>query len=375
MTWHPNDWRVTAWVAAFAAAGALAGCSSPVSRRAPAVPVAVATVERRTIPYEIEATGAVEPVQSAQVTSQAGGLVTKVSFAEGDDVASGQVLFLIDARPYQAAVERAAAVLERDLALRGTAEQDLVRAAALAKQDLVPEAELQEKSATAHSLAATVRADSAALASARLDLANATVRAPIAGRTGSLAVHVGDLVRENDAATPLVTINVIRPIRVRFTVPQADLVELRRRESKGLRVDATPGDADSAWSEGRLSFVDNAIDPQTGTVLLKGEFANADGRLWPGAFVRVRLRLYDESEATIVPATAVTNSQTGPYLYIVKPDTTVESRPVDVIRTWRDYAVVRSGVQPGETVVTDGQLRLSPGSKAVIRAAAGDSTP
>jgi multidrug efflux system membrane fusion protein len=361
-------------VAALALACAIAGCSGATSRRSAAVPVAVATVERRSIPYEIEATGTVEPVQSAQVTSQVGGLVTKVSFAEGDDVSPGQMLFQIDARPYEAAMERAAAVLERDRALHGTAQLDLQRAAALQKQNLVPEAELQEKSATAHSLAATVRADSAALASAKLDLANATIRAPIGGRTGSLAVHVGDLVRENDNTAPLVTINKIRPIRVRFTVPQADLVELRRREASGLRVDASTGD-DSTWVEGRLSFVDNAIDPQTGTVLLKGEFANADGRLWPGAFVRVRLRLYDESEATIVPATAVTNSQTGPYLYIVKADTTVEARPVDVIRTWRDYAVLRTGVEPGETVVTDGQLRLSPGSKALIRAAAGDSTP
>src|SRR4030095_12587228 len=145
----------------------------------------------------------------------------------------------------------------------------------------------------------------AALTTPRIDLSNATVRAPIGGRTGSLAVHAGDLVRTNDTGTPLVTINRIRPIRVRFTMPQADLEELRRNQSSGLRVDAAPGDADSSWVEGRLSFIDNTIDSQSGTVLLKGEFANRDGRLWPGAFVRVRVRLYEQSDATVVPAVAV----------------------------------------------------------------------
>jgi multidrug efflux system membrane fusion protein len=352
----------------------LAGCAGAQRRRTPAVPVVVAKAEKRTIPYEIEATGTVEPIQSADVTAQVGGLVRRVDFAEGDEVRAGQVLFRIDPRPFAAAVERAAAVLARDRAQHETARLELVRAERLVTEQLVAQAEVEQKRADASALAATARADSAALAAARLDLANATIRAPIAGKTGSLAVHVGDLVRANDTAVPLVTINRIRPVRVRFTVPQADLAELRGRSQNGLRVDVAPAE-DSTWIEGRLTFVDNAVDPASGTLLLKGEFTNAKGELWPGAFVRVRLRLYEQADATVVPSAAVANSQSGSYLYVVKPDTTVEARQVQVRRTWRDLAIIASGVAPGETVVTDGQLKLSPGAKATIREAAVGATP
>jgi len=183
-------------------------------------------------------------------------------------------------------------------------------------------------------------------------------------------VHVGDLVKANDPTTPLVTINQIHPIRVRFNVPQSDLPALQRGRQRVMRVDVAPADRDSVWIEGRLTFVDNQVDVASGTVLLKGEFANADGELWPGQFVRVRLRLDEQADATVVPSVAVSNSQSGPYLSVVKPDTTVETRPVRLGRTWRDWVVIAGGVEPGETVVTDGQLRLSPGTKAMIRSAA-----
>lgn len=361
--------RSVGWLAPALAVGlAVAGCTGAAVRRSPAAPVAVAAAERRAVPYEIEATGTVEPMQSAQVTAQVGGLLTRVAFSEGDDVKAGQVLFQIDPRTYEAAAERAAAVLARDRAQAQSAQLDLARAETLAAQQVIAEGELETKRAAAQSMAATVRADSAALATARLDLANATIRAPISGKTGSLAVHDGDVLRET--GTPLVSINRIRPIRVRFTVPQDDLDELRRQQQRDLRVDvATGGEDDTTWIEGRLAFVDNAVDEQSGTVLLKGEYPNADGRLWPGAFVRVRLRLFVQNDVTVVPAVAVTNSQSGPYLYVVKADTTVEARRVEVGRTWREFAVIAKGIEPGETVVTDGQLRLSPGAKAVIRAA------
>jgi multidrug efflux system membrane fusion protein len=220
---------------------------------------------------------------------------------------------------------------------------------------------------------ATVRADSAALVSARLDLSNATVRAPVAGKTGDLRVNLGDLVKANENATPLVSINQLRPIRVRFTVPQADLSQLRRAQGKNLRVDVASSERDSTWIEGHLAFVDNRVDPQSGTLLLKAEFDNRDGALWPGQFMRVKLRLFDQNGATVVPSAAVANSQNGPYLFVVKADTTVEARPIQVDRTYRDLTVIGSGVHPGETVVTDGQLRLSPGAKAVIRPPGGGS--
>lgn len=347
----------------------LAGCQGKEARRSPKVPIVVATVEKRAIPYEIEATGTVEPIQSAGVTANVGGLVTSLGFREGDEVGAGQVLFRIDPRPFQAVADRAEAVLDRDRAQAKSALLDLERSQELAARDLLPESELEKKRADAEALQATVRADSATLASALLDLAYATVRAPVSGRTGALSVHVGDMIKAGETASPLVTINQLRPIRVRFTVPQADLAELRQRRSAGTRVLVATGGDNTSWLEGRLVFVDNTVEAASGTLLLKAEFANQGAALWPGEFVRVRLRLAEQQDAVVVPAVAVTNSQQGPYCYVVKPDTTVEARPVTVQRTWGDWAVIASGVTPGETVVTDGQLRLGPGARATIRTA------
>lgn len=360
--------------AAMCALALVAGCAGESQRKPGRAPVAVATVESRTVPYEIEAAGAVEALRSAAVTAQVGGLVTRVAFREGAEVAAGQVLLELDSRPFEAAAERAAAVLARDRAQALTAKLEFDRARSLAGQQLISDQEMEQKRNAAEAAEATVRADSAALVSARLDVSHATVRAPIAGRTGDLRVNVGDLVEANDASRPLVTINQVRPILVRFTIPQSDLPELQRRQGKPMTVEAAIGDADSAWIRGRLVFVDNAVDAGTGTVLLKGEFANADAALWPGAFARARLRVYEQEGAIVVPTAAVSTAQSGTYAYVVKPDTTVEVRPLTVQRTWRGLAVIGAGLSPGETVVTDGQLRLSPGAKAFIRPAAGGAS-
>jgi len=333
------------------------------------VPILVARAEQRTVPYEIDATGTVEPIESASVTAQASGLVTRVAFREGEEVAAGTVLFQIDPRPFEAAAAEAAAVVARSRAQFETARLDAEHAEALGAQQLISTDELQRKRAAAAALAATVSADSAAFSSARLNLAYATVRAPVGGKTGSLSAHVGDVVRANDVTSPLVTINQIRPIRVRFTASQTDLPEIRRRRGRAPRVEIARATDDSTWIQGRLAFVDNAVDAASGTLLLKAEIPNRDGALWPGEFVRVRLRLFEQAGATVVPAAAVSSSQSGAYCYVVKPDTTVEVRPVTVQRTWRDWAVIASGVQAGETVVTDGQMRLSPGARALIRSA------
>ena len=319
------------------------------------------------MPFEIDATGTVESIQTAQLVAQVGGMVKRIAFREGDDVATGQVLIQIDPRSFQAAVSRANAELARDRANYNSAQLDRERSEKLAEQQVISATELDQKRAAAEALAATVAADSAAVETAKLDLTNATVRAPISGRSGNVLVHVGDVVRANETA--LVTINQLKPIRVRFTVTQADLPGIRKHGDRPLVVEVAPAERESTWIEGKLTFMDNAVDPSSGTLLLKGEFPNQDGALWPGAFARVRLRLYDQ-DATVVPAVAVTNSQTGTYLYVLKPDTTVEVRNVKVERTWRDLAVIASGVEPGETVVTDGQLRLSPGAKATVRAPA-----
>lgn len=346
----------------------LGGCGTQTTRRTQRVPVLVARAELRTVPFEIEATGTVEPMQTAAVTAQVGGLVRRVSFREGDEVRAGQPLFQLDSGLLRAALAQAEAVWARDRAQAQTARLELERGEAMAAQKLIAASDLDQRRSNYEALAASARADSASVTTARLNLSYATVRAPIGGKTGNLFVHVGDLVRAGDTANPLVTINQIRPIRVRFTLPEANLSDVRGRLGRDVRVDAASPVADSVWIEGRLAFVDNGVDPASGTVLLKGEFPNRAGELWPGQFVRVRLRLFNQGNAIVVPTTAVTNSQTGNYLFVVKADTTVEARPIKVQRTWGDYSVISvGGVREGETVVTDGQLRLSPGAKAQIR--------
>jgi multidrug efflux system membrane fusion protein len=347
---------------------ALPGCAKEEARRGGRVPILVATVESRRVPNEIEATGTVEASQSAALTARVGGAISRIAFVEGQDVRAGQVLFQIDPRPFDAAVERAAGVLARDRAQVAVAKLELDRAEALVERGVISKAELDTKRSAYEALAATARADAALLSAARLDRSYATVRSPISGRAGDFALDVGEMVRVGDA-TPLVTVHRVSPIHVRFTVPQDQLPALRRRDGTRMEVDVLPASStDSTWQTGKLVFVDNAVDAATGTLLLKAEFDNPGGALWPGEFVRVRLRLDEEDGAVVVPAVAVTQAQQGSFAYVVKADTTVEARPIQVARTWRDLAVISNGVAVGEVVVTDGQLRLSDGARAAIRA-------
>jgi len=345
----------------------VAGCAQAPERRGGRVPVTVATAETRSVPYELDATGTVEPIASADVLPQVGGMVTRIAFHEGDDVREGQVLVELDKTAFETEVARTAALVERDRAQARTAQLNWERTQALAKQQLVSNGEMDDARSAAESAIATAIADSASHARAALDLEHATVRAPISGRTGKLGVHVGDVVRANDASSVVVTINQLRPIRVRFTIPQGDMSELQGEHRRDVSVSVVKGDSDSASAQGSLAFVDNQVDAASGTLLLKGEFSNQDASLWPGAFVRVRVKLHEQQGATVVPTAAVNNSQSGSYIFVVKPDTTVEMRPVNVSRSWQDLSIVATGIQPGETVVTDGQVRLSPGAKAAIR--------
>jgi len=345
----------------------VAGCAQAPERRGGRVPVTVATAETRNVPYELDATGTVEPIASADVLPQVGGMVTRIAFHEGDDVRAGQVLVELDKTAFETEVARTAALVERDRAQARTAQLNWERTQALAKQQLVSNGEMDDARSAAESAIATAIADSASHARAALDLEHATVRAPISGRTGKLNVHVGDVVRANEAASSVVTIHQLRPIRVRFTIPQTDMSELQGEHRRDVRVYVVKDDTDSASAEGSLAFVDNQVDVGTGTLLLKGEFANTDGELWPGAFARVRLKLHEQQGATVVPTAAVNNSQSGTYVYVLKPDTTVDLRKVTVSRSWQDLSVVAAGLEPGETVVTDGQVRLSPGAKAAVR--------
>jgi multidrug efflux system membrane fusion protein len=343
----------------------LAACTARPAGGPPRVPVSVARAELRAIPYEIDATGTVEPLRTVAVASQVGGMLRRVRFSEGDDVAAGQVLFEIDPRPYTAALQQAHANLSRDVVQAANAARDAGRYRELVANKSVTDEDYQQRQAAADALTATVQADSAALTVARLNLEYATIRAPIAGRTGSLLVHEGNLVHAGDGA-PLVTINQVRPILVRFAVPATQLPELQSRLGRPLRVVARPAQ-DSATVEGALSFVDNHVDSTTGTVLLKGHFPNDDGRLWPGEFVSVTLVLDVQADALVIPAQAVLTAQQGTFVFIVDPDGTAKQVPVTVQRTLDSLAVIASGITAGALVVTDGQLRLTPDARVEIR--------
>ena len=353
--------------AALLVLAAVAGCAQE-RRTPPRVAVAVAVATVRPMPFTLAATGVVEAVEEAKVGSQVGGVVTRIAFREGDEVAAGQVLVELDARPFQAALDEALGELARDRAQAENARLEAERAEKLRERDLVPQAELDQKRAAAAAAAAAVQADSAAVASARLDLHYAAIRAPIAGRSGQVTVRTGDLVR---AATsePLVVINRVQPVRVRFTVPESDVALVQRHRAGAPRVLVRGAARDSLDREGRLVFVDNAVDPASGTLLLKGEFANADRRLIPGQFVDVRLVLFVEPNAVTVPAPAVSTGQQGAFVYVVQPDSTAVTRPVTVARVADETAVIAAGLTGGETVITDGQLRLSPGARVTVRPA------
>lgn len=344
----------------------LAGCGSKGRARSTRVPVTVARAESRAVPFALHSTGTVEAIESADVGAQVGGTVVRIAYREGQEVRRGTVLIELDPRPFRAALERAQATLARDRVQASTAGTEAERAERLFGQGVLSQAEWDQKRATSEALAATMRADSAAVAAARLDLEFATIRAPISGRTGRRMVNTGDLVRVG-GSEPLVTINQTTPVRVAFPVPVNDVPLVQRYRDAAPRVTVHLPAGDSTGFEGRLVFVDNAVDPRSGTLLLKGEFPNRDGRLVPGQFVDVRLVLYEDVHATVIPAPAVTNGQQGTYVYVMNPDSTVATRPVSVARTVDELAVVTAGLEPGETVVTEGQLRLSPGARVIVR--------
>jgi multidrug efflux system membrane fusion protein len=333
--------------------------------------VKIAVAERRAMPFELPATGTVEPQQTVAVQAQVGGLLQQVAFKEGDEVKQGQLLFQLDPRPYRAALDQALAGLARDRAQAANAMQDEKRYESLVEKQYVTAQQYEQVRTTAAAAQATLAGSQAAVDQARLNLQYSTIRAPISGRTGSLLVRGGNLVRAN-ADQPLVVINRIRPILVRFAVPAGNLPLIQAHLGKDIVVRAeAAGGADP--SEGALSFVDNAVDTSTGTVLLKGRFPNDDASLWPGAFVNVRLQLYVEPDALVVPAAAVVSGQQGSFVFVIQSDSSAATKPVTVSRTAGDFAIVSGDIQAGDRVVVDGQLRLRQGSKVQIKAAADTS--
>ena len=332
------------------------------------VPVAVATAQQKDVPVQIRVIGNVLPVSTVQVRALAGGQLTRVWFAEGDDVRRGQLLFTIDPRPYQAALAQAQANLARDVANLKNAEAEKARYADLVKKDYVTHEDYDRINAGEESSRAVVAADRAAIENAQLQLAYCEIRSPLDGRTGSLVVHQGNLVRANDT-TPLVVINQVQPVNVQFAVPERQLADLRARGFTNVPVTATPQGSGAHPETGKLTFIDNSVDPTTGTINLKASFPNADRALWPGQYVNVAVTLSTLSAATVIPAQAVQNGQKGQYVYVVNSDKSVDMRPVSVVQQVDQSVVINKGVQPGESVVTDGQLRLTPKSKVEIKGA------
>jgi multidrug efflux system membrane fusion protein len=335
------------------------------SRKAPgaAVPVLSAGVERRAMPLRLPAVGTVTAVASVAVKSRIDGQIVQVGFSEGQEIKEGQTLFVIDPRAIRAQLNQAEANLARNEALLATTRADLSRFTDLATQNLVSRQELEKAQASLAQLEAAIRADRAQVEIYRVQLSYTTIRAPISGRTGALQLTLGNMVKANDT-TPLVVINQLKPIDVTFAMPERELPAIRRALAAGeLPVQVVVADDAAHPAQGTLHFIDNAADPATATVQLKARFANDDQQLWPGQFVSVSLQLGSAGESVVVPAEAVQESQKGSYVYLIKADDTVELRPVRVERVDGGRAVIASGLQGGEQVVTDGQLRLRPGAK------------
>ena len=338
----------------------------PGAKGPPAVPVSVAPVVVKDVPVRVTAIGNVEPYNSVALKARVDGQIIQVGFKEGDRVRKGDVLFQIDPRPFQAALAQARANLAKDQAQLVRAQSQDVRYQDLLKQNFISKDAYDQVKTNAQTAEATVQGDEAAVETAKLSLDYCTIRSPIDGYAGRILIQVGNLVKANDV-NPLVTLNQIVPVYASFSVPEQDLSEIRKHQAAGdLVVQATLATSGRAPVTGRLSFIDNAADMTTGTIKLKAEFANTDTALWPGQFVNVVLTLYQQKNAVVAPSQAIQNGPNGQYVFVVKDDQTVEIRDLKVARAIGEDTVVASGVKPGETVVTTGQLRLAPGVKVIV---------
>jgi multidrug efflux system membrane fusion protein len=351
----------------------LTACSKKAgSPPKPLVPVTASTVIQKTVPVHIRAIGNVEAYSTVSVKSQIGGELIRVHFKEGEDVRKGDILFIIDPRPYESALKQAEANLAKDNAQLENAREEVRRYAELVKKGYVAQEQYDKIRTNAAAFEATVNADRAMVENARLQLKYCYIYSPITGRTGNLIANEGNLIKAN-ADTSMVVINQIQPIYVTFSVPEQNLSEITRYMAEGkLKVEAFLSKEDMKPEQGVLTFIDNAVDLATGTIKLKGTFANKEKRLWPGQFVNAVLTLTSQPDAIVVPSQSIQTGQKGQYVFIIKNDLTVEDRPIIVGRTLNSETVIEKGLQSGEKVVTDGQLRLVPGAKVEIKNKAED---
>jgi len=348
------------------------GCTTKTAQTAPifAVPVTVDKAVQKTVPINLTAIGSADAYSSVSVKAQVNAVLEEEHMKEGQFVRKGDLLFTLDARPFEAALAQAQANLARDRAQAELNDVQANRYEALYKAGVAAKEQLDTMRANADAQRAAVRADQAAVDSAQLQLDYCKIYAPTAGRTGALQVYPGNIVKQNDVPV-LIVINQVTPIFIDFSIPEQYLGAVQKFMARGrLSVEATPYGETQAET-GYLTFVDNTVDNTTGTIKLKATFENSDNRLWPGQFSTVLLRLAQDENATVVPTQAVQTGQKGDFVYVVTSDSTAEQRPVKVARTIGGDAVIASGIQPGETVVTDGQLRLIPGIKVQVRGPAG----
>ena len=334
-----------------------------------AIPVSVSPAVQQNVPVRLQAIGNVEPLSTVSVKARVDGQIVALNFKEGQEVRKGDVLFRIDARPYEASLKQAEANALRDTAARNQARSQERRYKELLDKNFISKEAYAQIATNAETAEATARASQAALENARLNVEYCTITSPLEGYVGKVLLQVGNLVKANDV-TPLVVINQVRPIYVSFAVPEQSLASIRGYMAEGpLVVEvATSGEA-SVRPEGRLIFVDNAVDPSTGTIRLRAQFDNKDTALWPGQFVTVRVRLFEQKDAILIPARSVQTGPEGQYVYVVKADKTAELRKVTVERNEGEQAVVK-GLAKDEQVVTRGALRLAPGVRVEIRSAA-----
>lgn len=337
---------------------------------APEVAVATARLEAASI--YVRSVGTVRPIKSVQVLPLVDGPIMRVGFVDGQTVAQGDVLFEIDARPYQAALAQAEGQLARDQADLEAAGRDLARTEQLAKNGYATGQALDQQKSRVGQLNAALKTDQGRIAQARIDLDRTTIRAPIAGRVGAAAVTEGNVVRAGQTIA-LTSINLLAPIEVQFTVQQERLQEIQARvqQQKNLVAHVSNSENTKRLADGALTFIDNRVDPTTGTVQMKARFDNVDGALWPGQFVNVELELERRPQAVVIDSRAIQTGPDGRYVFVIGADDTVEARPVKLAVLEDKSAIVSEGLAGGERVVVDGQLKIQPNGKVRIRATPG----
>ncbi len=351
----------------------VSGCASKEQAQAaatagrPPAPVVVASVEQRDIPVQIRAIGNVEAYQTVQIRSQVNGQIQKIFFKEGQDVRKDQLLFQLDKRPFQADLEKAIGQMKKDQAQAENSRLQAERYSGLEKQGIVSHEQADQIRAQGKADASAVEADKAAVDAARVQLLYTDIAAPIDARAGALLINLGNLVKAND--TPyLVQLNQVSPIYATFSVPEIHLGRVRQYFSSGqLRVLAYPKGETTNPAQGRLTFIDNGVDTTTGMFKLKATFQNKDRRLWPGEFVDVALELSTQKNAIVVPTKAIQSGQQGDYVYVVRTDSTAESRPVKIGGVYQNLTLIADGLSAGERVIVNGQLRVAPNARVMVQ--------